>query len=169
MMKIKLQPTQSQLCQSVGVRSTEPRGFTLLIAVILSSVVLAVGLSLMDVAFKQVILASTAKQSQYAFYAADAALECALYWDQKQNLFNYSTEPASGALTCQGMSMSFTTSTNGTARTTSFTIPCASGGTQSDVKVFKQASGQTSIYANGYNDCNVLDTQRTSRGEKIQY
>ncbi len=155
--------------QPACLEAAEPRGFTLLISVILSSVVLAVGLSLMDVAFKQVILASTAKQSQYAFYAADAALECALYWDQKQDLFDYSTEPASGALTCQGMSMPFTTSVSGSARTTNFTIPCAGGGTQSDVQVFKQASGQTSIYANGYNDCNPSDTQRTSRGEKLQY
>ena len=58
------------------------RGFTLLISVLLVTVILSLSLSLLDVAYKQVVLSSTAKQSQYAFYTADSALECTLYWDQ---------------------------------------------------------------------------------------
>src|SRR3989344_4131769 len=59
------------------------RGFALLIAVIFVSVVLALGLSLGSLGYKQQILASGGIQSQYAFYAADAALECALRDAQK--------------------------------------------------------------------------------------
>jgi Tfp pilus assembly protein PilE len=145
------------------------RGFTLLISVILSSVILSVGLALADVAYKQVVLASTARQSQYAFYAADSALECALYWDQKQDEFDYTSEPSSGTITCENSSINFTTSTSGSSRTTTFSIPCASGGSQSNVVVYKQATGATSIYANGFNDCNASDPQRIERGEKSSY
>lgn len=69
----------------------QKRGFALLIAVIFMSVMLSFGLTLGSLGYKQQVLASSAIGSQYAFYAADAALECALYADQQQNLFEYST------------------------------------------------------------------------------
>lgn len=71
------------------------RGFALLIAIIFMSVMLSFGLALGSLGYKQQVLASSAIGSQYAFYAADAALECALYADQQQNLFEYSTHGAS--------------------------------------------------------------------------
>ena len=58
------------------------RGFALLIAVIFMSVMLAFALAIGSLVYKQAILASSALESQYAFYAADAALECVLYEDQ---------------------------------------------------------------------------------------
>jgi len=65
------------------------RGFTLLIAVIFMSVMLSFGVALGSLGYKQQVLASGAIASQYAFYVADTALECALYADQQQNLFDY--------------------------------------------------------------------------------
>jgi hypothetical protein len=65
------------------------RGFALLVAVIFMSVVLSFGLTLGSLGYKQAVLASSAIESQYAFYAADAALECALYSDTQGN-FTYS-------------------------------------------------------------------------------
>ena len=50
------------------------RGFALLIAIIFMSVMLSFGLALGSLAYKQQVLASSAIQSQYAFYAADSAL-----------------------------------------------------------------------------------------------
>lgn len=64
-------------------------GFALLIAVIFMSVMLSFGVALGALGYKQQVLASNAVQSQYAFYAADAALECALYADQQQRIFAY--------------------------------------------------------------------------------
>ncbi|HCR52634.1 TPA: hypothetical protein DIV48_03275 [Candidatus Kaiserbacteria bacterium] len=82
------------------------RGFALLIAVIFMSVMLAFGLALGSLAYKQQVLASTAIQSQYAFYAADAGLECALYADQQQGLFAYTSDMSAPApsLVCDGAS-----------------------------------------------------------------
>jgi Tfp pilus assembly protein PilX len=84
------------------------RGFALLIAVIFMSVMLAFGLALASLSYKQQVLASSAIQSQYAFYAADAGLECALYADQKQQLFQYSatTTPAP-KIRCDGADASY--------------------------------------------------------------
>ena len=69
--------------------TTTQRGFTLLVAVILASVALSLGLILLDISYKQVVLASSARQSQSAFYNADSAMECALYWDQQFDSFAY--------------------------------------------------------------------------------
>ncbi len=84
--------------------SKNKRGFALLIAIIFMSVMLSVGLALSSLGYKQQVLASSAIESQYAFYAADAGLECALYADQQQNLFAYPQSFSAGAppMTCDG-------------------------------------------------------------------
>lgn len=70
----------------MAIKNTQ-RGFALLIAIIFMSVMLTFGLALGSLAYKQQILASSAIESQYAFYAADGALECALYADQQASAF----------------------------------------------------------------------------------
>jgi len=67
------------------------KGFALLVSVIFMSVMLTLGLALSSLSYKQEMLASSAIESQYAFYASDAALECALYEDQQKNLFDYAS------------------------------------------------------------------------------
>lgn len=62
-------------------QNSSERGFTLLVAVIVSSLVLAIGLSILNITLKEFILSSIARESEYAFYAADAGMECALFWD----------------------------------------------------------------------------------------
>ncbi|MEK7606341.1 MAG: LamG-like jellyroll fold domain-containing protein [Patescibacteria group bacterium] len=57
------------------------RGFTLFYAVLVTSLLLALGLAVYNITLKELILTSDARESQNAFYAADTALECALYWD----------------------------------------------------------------------------------------
>ncbi len=59
------------------------RGYTLLFAVLVSSLVLAVGISILTISKKEFLLSSAARESVYAFYAADTGLECAVYWDSK--------------------------------------------------------------------------------------
>lgn len=56
-------------------------GFALFVAVIVSSLLLIVVLSISSLAYKETILSNTGKESQFAFYAADSARECALFWD----------------------------------------------------------------------------------------
>jgi Tfp pilus assembly protein PilX len=147
------------------------RGFALLLAVILTSVILSVSLALLDVAYKQVLLGSTARQSQYAFYAADSALECALYQDEKNNLFDFVAEPlVAGTFSCQGQTVTYTpaAAVSG-SRTTTFTIPCAGGGSRSAATIYKTSPTGTIIDAVGFSSCNAADPNRTERGEKAYY
>jgi len=57
------------------------RGFTILIATLVAAVVLAIGLSILSITTKQVQLAGIARQSEIAFQAASAALECVRFND----------------------------------------------------------------------------------------
>ena len=145
------------------------RGFTLLIAVILSSVALSLGLALLDITYKQLVLSSTVKQSQYAFYAADSTLECALYLDQQLNAFNFTTPRDLSSDTCNGFSLTnYLTSTAVATRTTQFTVQCA-GGELGDVVIFKNTNGKTDIFTTGYNDCTAGNQRRIERGLKLFY
>lgn len=145
------------------------RGFTLLIAVILSSVALALGLALLDIAYKQVLLASSAKQSQAAFYNADTVLECALYFDQQADAFSYSAPVSS--ITCNSIAnITVVPDNSATPRTRKFTVPCtASGGIMGDVTVTKLSDATTNIFANGYSTCDQTNQRRIERGLKISY
>jgi len=166
-----------------------PRGITLLISVILTTVVLSVALALLDITYKQVLLASSAKQSQYAFYSADAALECALYWDQKADAFDYTAtsyltngfscadsqgNPQTITITPPSYTGSGTSPANSTnqalgVRTTIFSIPCTGGGTQGLITVTKSNTGTTTLFATGYSSCTIADPRRIERGLKVSY
>jgi hypothetical protein len=62
---------------------TRQNGFALLFSVLTASLVLSVGLAILNLTLKEFVLSSQIRDSQFAFYAADAGLECALYWDLK--------------------------------------------------------------------------------------
>lgn len=153
------------------IPTSSPRGFTLLIAVILSSVLVSITLALIDIAYKQVVLASTATQSEYAFYNADSALECALYWDQKFNAFDYSSPLSASSITCNNLPVTGYTPTtiNASIKQIQFTIQCTGGGTAGTVTVLKNTTGGTWLYGNGYNTCSVNDKRRIERGLKATY
>ena len=67
------------------------KGFTLLFAVLISSLLLSVGIAILDLSIKEFALAAASRESQYAFYAADDGLECGLYWDHYNPLAVSST------------------------------------------------------------------------------
>src|SRR3972149_3115950 len=83
----------------------DKRGSTLFIAVLLSSLLLAIGFSLANFAVKQLVIATAGRESQFAFYAADTGIECALYWDFKApqgSVFatSSSSRPPSSGINC---------------------------------------------------------------------
>ncbi|HEY4507444.1 MAG TPA: hypothetical protein VJJ47_00970 [Candidatus Paceibacterota bacterium] len=66
--------------QKGGAAGAAP-AFVLLYAVVVASMVLAVGISIISIATKQVAISGLGRESQYAFYAANTGTECALFWD----------------------------------------------------------------------------------------
>lgn len=56
-------------------------GFVILFSMLISTLILMMSAGIFRVAQKETILSSYSRESQKAFYAADAGVECALYWD----------------------------------------------------------------------------------------
>lgn len=131
---------------SMHPRSGE-RGFTLLLASLVSSVVLTLGISIFQIAYKQVILSSTGRDSQFAFYAADTGAECALYWDFRHDYFGTTTPPGDALCAEQVLLMS------GRSDTLPYTIvyQFEANGYCADVSVRKSGSDpHTIVHADGY-------------------
>lgn len=155
------------------------RGFTLLIAIIFMSVMLSFGLALGALAYKQAVLASSAVQSQYAFYAADAGLECALYADQKGDVFAYPADPETPAplMTCDATEPISASVISHTAdqRVVSSRLSLDSGKRCADVTVYKPSSaGTTYVFSVGYDvSCetvaNPSGARLSSRGLQAHY
>jgi len=96
-------------------KTTEKRkkGFTLLFAVLVSSLIISISATVISIALRQTIISSTGRESQYAFYAANTVMECAFYWDVvgvngvSESVFLSPGETSSGtivdsAVTCAG-------------------------------------------------------------------
>lgn len=141
------------------------RGFALYIAVIFMSVMLTFGLQLASLGFKQQQLTASTISSQYAFYAADTALECALTADQMQNLFAYTdpgpTDGSGFKINCDGQTVSNPAINWNTARIRITQTISLDGNTRcADVMVVKEspsAGGHTTIYSQGYSvPCSVV-------------
>ena len=158
------------------------RGFTLLIAIVFMSVMLSFGLELGALGYKQEVLASNAIESQYAFYAADAALECALYNDQQQNLFAFpASDPGSApAMACDGSAPGSATEsyTAGTKWViTEHRLSLDAGTRCADVTIYKYANPQppnnitTYLFSQGYDVAcpSVGGARFVSRGISAHY
>ncbi|MEK7134342.1 MAG: pilus assembly PilX N-terminal domain-containing protein [Patescibacteria group bacterium] len=63
------------------------RGFVLPLAVLLAGILLSIGLAIFSITLKELTLSSSGRESQIAFFAADAGTECALYWDVRHPNF----------------------------------------------------------------------------------
>lgn len=135
------------------------RGAVFLIAMLVASVALAVGIGVYNRTYKELLFASFWKQTQTAFSAADSGLECALYWDRHpQPTATCFTQTVSGALWTPGAAGSFSN------------IP-VSGGCVSVVitKDITAVPTVTTIQAHGYNTCNTADLRLVERGLRIDY
>ena len=93
--------TVSSLWSKLSTTSVKPqRGFTLLIAVLVVSIIRAIGISILTITLKEYVLSRVARQSVIALNAADAGMECARYWDHSTqgNKFDVAAPPSN--ITC---------------------------------------------------------------------
>lgn len=54
----------------------------MLVAVLVVSIILAIGISILSITLKEYLLSGVARESAIALNAADAGMECVLYWDR---------------------------------------------------------------------------------------
>jgi hypothetical protein len=159
--------------------SSDEAGFTLLLAALIASVVLALGSSIFVIAQKQVLLSSIGRDSQFAFYAADTGAECALYWDIRYNGFGV-TAPEE-TMTCDGAPLNATGRESAAPYTMTFSVDVfadADGvsGTADDsgycveVQVTKGTSHPfTTVHSDGYStSCDQITTSARSLQRSVE-
>lgn len=170
---------------------SQQKGFALLFAVLLAALLLAVGLSIFNLSLKEVQISGAGRESQMAFYAADAGIECAIYWDAQivngQTMFSSSTvgfQPQN-SVECGGVDVSRASfdetdatqgawsNPNGNETTFSFQLtdaslgldqPCVTVSVAKDTAIVDGSSvDRTTIRASGRNICDT-EARRVERG-----
>lgn len=147
-------------------KNKNQKGYAILFTVIIVSAISVVTAGLTNMAYKQLILSSLAKDSQAAFYQADTAGDCALYadWVNPSGIIT-----TGGPWTCGGSSLTVDEiSANGykihPTNETSLT-PCF----RIDVKKVGAPIITTTISAKGYNICKKDNLRTVEREIKIEY
>lgn len=158
------------------------KGITLFIAVTIMGILLFISFAVVNISIKSTLFASAGRDSQLAFYAADAGLDCAIYWDSKFEPSKFSVSGSS--ISCGGVTIEQDDPILGT---TTATIMAAGGpvyysvfGFKLDhgqnpveactiVTVTKNLSGQTYIKSRGYNTCDINNSRRIERGVEVTY
>ncbi len=147
------------------------RGFTVLLAALVASLVLSLGLSIYSIASKQIILSSLGRNSQYAFYAADTAAECALYWDRRFDKFPTTTPDSISTFKCDAQDITATAVDRGSTIDTTFEFApneyCAQVLIQKTI-----STGATLIEANGFSTaCSDIDdsSRALQRSVELSY
>jgi hypothetical protein len=88
-------------------------GFALLLTIVVISIVLAVGISLLQITVKQISLSTTGRDSEVAFHGAQGMVECAQMFVETVDFIS-SGAGDSIAANCFGQSSSANESVNGT-------------------------------------------------------
>ena len=93
------------------------KGFSLLVAIVVTSILVMIAFVVADLALKELILASAGQQSEIAFYMADSGMDCAIYWDVKNpnnpgiSAFSTSTPDGVASVKCNNQTVSDNTET----------------------------------------------------------
>lgn len=124
-------------------------GFALLFTMIVVSVLLAIGLTLLNITVKQFTLSSTARESEVAFHAANTGLECMHYY-RNTNATDYFAG-GSVEVSCGGVSGTPTVSSD-----------AASGGTVYHYEYAFNGVGTAGVYVE--TSMYVLDMRESDSG-----
>lgn len=106
--KIKMSVIHTQF----GIKKTS--GYTMLFAVLVSTVLLSIGIFILNVSKKEVILSAIGRESAIAFYAADGGVECAHYHNKANpSFFNVASNGStvSGTISCGGSTITVPSTT----------------------------------------------------------
>ena len=160
------------------------KGITLFIAVVVAGVLLSVAMGIIEIAYREAVIAGSARESQYAFYAADSGAECALYWDivgqGGQSIF--ATTSPSGQVVCNRAPTGPTRLANQwpinqPLTTHSFAIHFFPDPYCAYVTVTKNPNGSTQIESLGFNigpstnvnNCDATAPRRVQRAIRLTY
>lgn len=148
------------------------RGFTLLISVLVSGILLALGFAIYNIASKEITLSSSGRESQFAFYAADSGIECALYWDYQEDAFSTTSpqQPNCAGAPVDNYDVQYDADADNYTTTFSFSLNGAPAAPCTDVTVTRSfLPTRTTIVAAGYNTCVTTNPRRIERAIQVRY
>lgn len=150
------------------------KGFAMLFTVLVISIILAIALGIADLTFKQTLLSSLARDSQLAFYQADAGVECGMYYDLQGSLGRGTTVDGAGGTA--GAPNQFTCGTH--------TMTLVPGQSYPDYFLYQEDSPSTQpcfsvtfdktdrlkfvVSARGFSTC-TSTAQQVERGLEVRY
>ncbi|NUQ57156.1 MAG: GIY-YIG nuclease family protein [Candidatus Paceibacter sp.] len=139
-------------------------GFTLLMSLLVISIILSIGLGVSDVIIRETKISGLGRESQVAFSAADAGVECAFFWEIKHPGLTQSAFNSANSVSCAGNTVNNNFSTN----ISNFTLNLGNSSCVS-VKVDKASSPtQTIIESRGYNtDCGAVSPFKVERAIRL--
>ena len=150
--------------------SQKNKGFALLFAIMLSSIILAISIGVANIALKEVNFSTSAKDTNDAFFATDTGIECALMYDKSNPTNNACL--GSSAINCAGV----TIFPSGFSPNWNFIISGLGSSNQScaSVDVSKDlVNHTTSIISKGYDTgntlCNSSNANRIERELRVNY
>ena len=160
------------------------QGFVILIAVLVASLLISLGAFIASIATKELSLSVSGRDSQLAFYAADAAIECALFQDLHVGQYAISDSDTGPSTTlCNSTSSAVTvnlTLSNSTRGVSEFSVsfPQATGNDPNfspfaRVRITKNDIGgpgdETIIESRGYNVMSTSTSNRVERALEVTY
>ncbi|MBX4206424.1 hypothetical protein KW784_01410 [Candidatus Parcubacteria bacterium] len=150
---------------------TGQKGFTLFLAIVIAAALLLIASSMASLAIRQSYIANAGRESQLAFYAADTAMECALYWDVHNPSGNTAFDTSTGTT----VYCNYTPSNpgnhwvvGGALSSTMGTITFLPNPYCATARVVKNGA-TTLIEAKGYNTCDAANPRRVERAVRATY
>lgn len=141
------------------------------IAVVIMGILLFISFAVVNITIKSTLFASSGRDSQYAFYAADAGVECAIYWDSMVEPSKFDISAGGGSISCAGNTISIGRPIPG-GPTSTFSFIMNQGLNPvphcAVVEVGKHGS-LTIIESHGYNTCDTANPRRVERGLEVRY
>lgn len=137
------------------------KGFSLLFTILFIAAALSVSLGISGLVLGRIGLSGIGRDSQLAFYAADSAAECVIYWDIYWDSGTKFSTSSPSTITCAGQSRSV-----GGGPVSSFSLDFDNGSCAT-VDVDKTDSDLTMVTSIGRSPCDGL--KRVERGLEVRY
>ena len=158
---------------------TTQGGFTLLFASLVGSLLLSLGIATFNIILREITLSATARESRFAFYAADSGWECAFYHDRKRPaVFATSTDsraiPNPTSVRCRDIVLVVSATREAFSATSVFTLPL-DGTACATISISKNDENRdkistTVIESRGKNDCTTNpNPNRIERAIRVKY
>ncbi len=160
------------------------KGFSLFMAITIAAALLLVTFIVSSISTKSLEFASLGRDSQIAFFAADAGVECALYWDVNFDPSKFDFVGSGSPIMCGGGPISNGDAIAGTSTNTrigggGMGNPTSTFGfvmnrginptTACAIVIVTKGISSTHISSFGYNTCNTNDSRRVERGIEVDY